>query len=231
MPKPFSIQTLEAAGKTVYLAEAGGCRAESPLLLTFLSPQETAGLAALLPDVPLRLAAVDEPDWEASFTPWPAPRAFKGGADFGGGADAYLTMLEQKLLPQLEAELAIKPVWRGLAGFSLGGLLAAYAAYRSGVFSRLAAVSASLWFDSWPEFAAAHAFHTPPQRAYFSVGDTEKNSRNPRLACVEENIRATAECWRQRGVPVKFELNPGGHVNEVARRMARAVVWLAGNGD
>lgn len=231
MPKPFSIQTLEAAGKTVYLAEAEGCRAESPLLLTFLSPQEAEGLAALLPDVPLRLAAVDEPDWEASFTPWPAPRAFKGGADFGGGADAYLAMLEQKLLPQLEAELAIKPVWRGLAGFSLGGLLAAYAAYRSGAFSRLAAVSASLWFDGWPEFAAAHAFHTPPQRAYFSVGDTEKNSRNPRLACVEENIRATAECWRQRGVPVKFELNPGGHVNEVARRMARAVAWLAGNGD
>lgn len=231
MPKPFSIQTLEAAGKTVYLAEAGGCRAESPLLLTFLSPQEAEGLAALLPDVPLRLAVVDEPDWEASFTPWPAPRAFKGGADFGGGADAYLTMLEQKLLPQLEAELVIKPVWRGLAGFSLGGLLAAYAAYRSGVFSRLAAVSASLWFDGWPEFAAAHAFHTPPQRAYFSVGDTEKNSRNPRLACVEENIRATAECWRQRGVPAKFELNPGGHVNEVARRMALAAAWLAGNGD
>ena len=231
MPKPFSIQTLEAAGKTVYLAEAEGCRAESPLLLTFLSPQEAAGLAALLPDVPLRLAAVDVPDWEASFTPWPAPRAFKGGADFGGGADVYLTMLEQKLLPQLEAELAIKPVWRGLAGFSLGGLLAAYAAYRSSAFSRLAAVSASLWFDGWPEFAAAHAFHTPPQRAYFSVGDTEKNSRNPRLACVEENIRATAECWRQRGVSTTFELNPGGHVNEVARRMARAVAWLTGNGD
>ena len=222
MPKPFSIQTLESVGKTVYLTEAGGCRAESPLLLTFLSPQEAEGLAVLLPDVPLRLVAVDEPDWEASFTPWPAPRAFKGGADFGGGADAYLAMLEQKLLPQLEAELAIKPVWRGLMGFSLGGLLAAYAAYRSGAFSRLAAVSASLWFDGWPEFAAAHAFHTPPQWAYFSVGDTEKNSRN---------IRATAECWRQLGVPAKFELNPGGHVNEVARRMARAVVWLEGNGD
>lgn len=79
MPKPFSIQTLETAGKTVYLAEVEGCRAESPLLLTFLSPQEAEGLAALLPDVPLRLAVVDEPDWEASFTPWPAPRAFKGG--------------------------------------------------------------------------------------------------------------------------------------------------------
>ena len=139
MPKPFSIQTLEAAGKTVYLAEAGGCRAESPLLLTFLSPQEAAGLAALLPDVPLRLAAVDEPDWEASFTPWPAPRAFKGGADFGGGADAYLAMLEQKLLPQLEAELAIKPVWRGLAGFRWAGcwrLMRPTAAARSAVWRR-----------------------------------------------------------------------------------------------
>ncbi|OAM26890.1 MULTISPECIES: alpha/beta hydrolase [Eikenella] len=223
----FPIRTLQAAGKTVYLAETADCRPDSPLVLTFLSQKETAELAALLPEIPLRLAAVDEPDWEAAFTPWAAPRAFKGAADFGGGADDYLAMLEQRLLPQLEAELAIQPAWRGLAGFSLGGLLAAYAAYRSGAFARLAAVSASLWFDGWPEFAAEHAFRTPPQRAYFSVGDKEKNSRNPRLACVEDNIRATAELWRQRGVNTRFELNPGGHVAEVAQRMARAVAWLA----
>ncbi len=228
MPNPISIRTLEAAGKIVYLVETENCQADSPLLLTFLSKRETEELAALLPAVPLRLAAVDEPDWEASFTPWPAPRAFKGAADFGGGADDYLAMLEQRLLPQLEAECGISPVWRGLAGFSLAGLLAAYAAYRSGAFARLAAVSASLWFDGWSEFAAGHAFHTPPQRAYFSVGDKEKNSRNPRLACVEDNIRATAECWRQRGVATRFELNLGGHVAEVAQRMARAVGWLVG---
>lgn len=219
--------TLFAAGKPVYLAETTGCRADSPLLLTFLSKQESAELAALLPDVPLRLAAVDEPDWEAAFTPWPAPRAFKGAADFGGGADDYLAMLERQLLPQLEAELAIKPVWRGLVGFSLGGLLAAYAAYRSNMFSRLAAVSPSLWFDGWSEFASANAFRTPPQRAYFSVGDKEKNSRNPRLSCVEDNIRVTAGLWQQKGVFTCFELNSGGHVAEVVQRMARAITWLA----
>ena len=48
-------------------------------------------------------------------------------------------------------------------------------------------------------------------RFYFSVGDRESKTKNPRMATVEDCTRAAAELFRSRGANVKFELNPGGH--------------------
>ena len=122
------------------------------------------------------LLTIDEADWEQSFTPWPAPKVFKKGADFGGGAGTYFARL-CAMLPAIESSLNLQPEWRGIAGYSLAGLFAAWSAYQSGQpFSRTACVSGSMWYDGWLEFAA-HAMPSPPQYAYFSLGDEEKTAK------------------------------------------------------
>ena len=40
--------------------------------------------------VPCALACVDGVDWNRDFSPWPAVRVFARGADFSGGAPAYV---------------------------------------------------------------------------------------------------------------------------------------------
>lgn len=217
---------LTLADKTAALYTAADHRPENPLVLTFPEPGEEDALAALLPDG-ITLLTVIEPDWETSFSPWSAPRAFKSGADFSGGAAAYLHMLTDTLLPQAEAALGLQPAWRGLAGYSLAGLFALYTAYHSSAFQRIASVSGSLWFDGWLEFMQTHPTQALPERAYFSVGDTEKNTKNPRMAVVESHTQAAAVLWREAGVPTAFELNPGGHFQDVPERVAKAVVFLA----
>ena len=67
---------------------------------------------------------------------------------------------------------------------------------------------------------------TLPERAYFSIGDREKNSKNPRLACVETRTQAAHQLMQARGASSILELNPGGHFEHVPARMARAVEWL-----
>lgn len=222
---PSSIRTLTAAGKTVHLI-AGDCSAGSPLLLTFLTQSEAFDLAGRI-WLPAWVAAVDESSWEQVFTPWSAPRAFKSSADFGGGADAYLAELTDALLPELQLGLELQPRWYGMAGFSLAGLFAAYAAYQNKGFTRIASVSGSLWYDGWTDYVQQHSLPATVTHGYFSVGDGEKNSRYPRFACVEDCTRTTVEAWRQRGVAGAFELNAGGHVADVAERMAKALIWLA----
>ena len=83
-----------------------------------------------------------------------------------------------------------------------------------------------MWYDGWLEFAA-HAMPSPPQYAYFSLGDEEKNSKNPRMAAVEDNMRATEALWRERGIHSTFETNSGGHFHQVPERIAAAIAWLA----
>ena len=217
--------TITPNQKTFRVYRADNTPADAPLVLTFLQPHEADALAALFSDG-LMLLALDEADWERSFTPWPAPRVFKKAADFSGGAADYLVWLTDAL-SDIEGRLNLRPQWRGIAGYSLAGLFAAWCAYRESPFGRTACVSGSLWFDGWTDFAAVNAMPKPPQRAYFSIGDTEKNSKNPRMAAVEDHMRFTENLWRGRGIQTAFALNSGSHFHQVPERLADAVSYLA----
>ena len=203
----------------------GALPATAPLLLTFLQPHEADAVASLL-KADVVLMSLDRTDWEHAFSPWPAPRAFKKAPDFSGGATETLTSLAARL-PAIEQRLGLQPRWRGIAGYSLAGLFAAWSAYHDSPFQRVACVSGSLWFDGWTDFATSRLLQTPPARAYFSLGDSEKNSRHPRMATVEDATRATARHWQQQGIRATFALNPGGHFDDIAARTAAAINELA----
>ena len=199
--------------------------ATAPLVLTCLQPHEADAVADLL-TARVHLLSLDRSDWEHAFSPWPAPRAFKKAPDFSGGATETLARLAA-LLPVVEQRLGLQPRWRGIAGYSLAGLFAAWSAYRDSPFQRVACVSGSLWFDGWADFATTRPLQTPPARAYFSLGDSEKNSRHSRMMTVENATRVTAAYWQQQGIRTTFALNPGGHFDDIAARTAAAINWLA----
>ncbi|MBF0802883.1 MULTISPECIES: alpha/beta hydrolase-fold protein [unclassified Neisseria] len=196
--------TLTVGSKTItaYLPEHPQT---SPLLLTFSNRQESDALAELTGGQAVR-AAIDEPVWEHAFTPWPAPRAFRQAPDFGGGADAYLEWIAIDVLPAIEKQFGLNPLWRGMLGYSLAGLFAAYCSYRRFLFNRMAAVSASLWFDGWQWSAAANTPLFLPEYAYFSVGSKEKNAKNPRLAQIETAILATRQNWQAEAARDKWRV-------------------------
>ena len=63
--------------------------------------------------------------------PWDSPPAFKNAEPCTGGADDYLRLLTEEITPTAEKEINGVPSWRGIAGYSLAGLFALYAIYRS----------------------------------------------------------------------------------------------------
>ena len=177
---------------------------------------------------PFSLAVIAGLDWDADLTPWAAPSAFRGGAPYGGRADAFLEALTGEILPQLIAKLPAAPRWVGLAGYSLAGLFALYAACRSTAFARVASASGSLWYPRFLGFVRERGFARQPDRVFLSVGDREARTRNPMLRPVEENTRALAEQCAGQGIATAFELNPGGHFQQPVERTARAIAWLVG---
>ena len=89
--------------------------------------------------------------------PWNSPAASKNA----GGADDYLRLLVEEVMPRAEKELPGSLAWRGIAGYSLAGLFALYAIYQTDVFSRVGGMSGSLWFPSFKEYVF---FHEPKRR-------------------------------------------------------------------
>ncbi len=101
------------------------------------------------------------------YTPTVDPSEADAGLGPQGGADQYLQMLVQELKPQIDGMLRTRPDVgsTAMAGSSLGGLVTAYAGLkRPDVFSRIAALSPSSWWDSDVIVSDVHATPAAPAR-------------------------------------------------------------------
>ena len=175
---------------------------------------------------PFTLAVISNLYWNHDMAPWDNPAAFKGGEPFTGGADNHLRLLVEEILPRTEKDLIGTPVWRGIVGYSLAGLFALYAIYRTDIFSRVGSISGSLWFPGWKEYVLTHEPKRPPDYAYFSLGDKESKTRNPILRSVQQDTEEIYDFYRAMGVDAVFQLNPGNHNHHAAERTAAGIAWL-----
>ena len=175
---------------------------------------------------PCHGAAVSVERWEDTLSPWRAERAFRGGADFGCGADDHVRALEARILPELRAALDAPDAPCYIAGYSFAGLFALYALYRTDAFVGAASVSGSLWFPGFLDFARSAEKKRRPRRLYLSLGDREGRAKNPRLATVEAATRGFYAHCATQGVDCLFEMNPGNHFAEPNLRLAKGIRWM-----
>lgn len=172
------------------------------------------------------LVAISDLAWNHDMAPWDSPAAFKKGEPFIGGADNYLQLLVEEIIPRAEKELAEPPVWRGIAGYSLAGLFALYAIYRTDVFSRVGCMSGSLWFPGFKEYIFSHEPKRRPDCIYFSLGDKEAKTRNSVLKTVQENTEEIQAFYQSKGIDTVFQLNPGNHFVQGIERTIAGIQWL-----
>ena len=175
---------------------------------------------------PFTLVSISDLDWNHDMAPWNSPAAFKKGEPFTGGADDYLRLLVEEIIPRAEKDLASPPAWRGIAGYSLAGLFALYAIYRTDVFSRVGCMSGSLWFPGFKEYIFSHEPKRRPDCIYFSLGDKEAKTRNPILKTVQENTEEIRAFYKSKGIDTVFQLNPGNHFVQGSERTVAGIQWL-----
>lgn len=164
--------------------------------------------------------------WEHDMSPWDIPSISKGAPPCTGGAENYLQLLIEEIVPKAERYIQAVPAWRGLAGYSLAGLFAIYSLYQTTLFSRAAAISASLWFPNFKEYLFSHEIMRKPDYLYFSLGSKECRTRNPYLNTVQDNTEEIEAYFRQTGVNTIYEINPGNHFNNAVERIAAGILWL-----
>jgi len=198
----------------------------SAIVYMHMTSDDMEQLVMEIDDVNTVLVAIDGVDWNRDLSPWPGKRAFRGSEDFTGGADAYLKELTEIIVPAVEESLGFTPSCRVLAGYSLAGLFALYAMYRTTIFSRIGSISGSLWYDGILEFMTANQPMQIPDRVYFSLGDREKINRNQRFAVVEEHTIKAEKHIQSQGSETQFDLTPGNHFEDTLYRIAKGLQWL-----
>ncbi len=175
------------------------------------------------------LVTISDLQWNQELSPWPVETVVSKDDNFAGRADEWLPVLSGEVIPQVEQLLDAPPMWRMLAGYSLAGLFAVWTAFQTDLFTRILSASGSMWYPGWLEYAREHEPAVPLQGVYLSVGDKESTSRNAVLQTVGERTQALADLMAERGVNVKFELNPGNHFKNPPLRVAKGIKWLLEN--
>ena len=172
------------------------------------------------------LLSVGGLDWNRDMSPWECAPVMAQDEGYAGGADAYLSLLLEEILPEGLKRLPESPSWTGIAGYSLAGLFALYALYRTDTFARAASMSGSLWFPGFGDFVRSHDMKRAPEKLYLSLGDKEAKTRNPYLKTVQENTEAAVQLYRDMGLDVTWELNPGNHFRDAELRSAKGILGI-----
>ena len=171
------------------------------------------------------LVAFEVKDWQTELTPWPAPAVF-GKTPFGDGAAATLDFITHRLLPTLrQMKLPDEGITNCLlGGYSLAGLFSLWVGYQTAVFKGTAAVSPSVWYQGWTDFASANS--PKASAVYLSLGDKEGKTRNPVMAQIVDCINKQYELLSAQGVNTILEWNAGNHFQDAAGRTAKGFAWL-----
>ena len=147
-----------------------------------LKESEGAWLDRMAETLSANMVVISGLDWESDLTPWKAPGLKTG--EFAGKAQSFLDILAGDLLVSIENSLRINRPERYICGVSLSGLFALWASCKKDLFYGVASVSGSFWYDGFMEWISEHRPYA--ERFYLSLGEKEKDSKNPRLAKVDE---------------------------------------------
>lgn len=221
------MQLYHISGKkiTVYPSNAPG----SPIVYLNSSEEEEEQICQALqefqcPD--FTFVTISGLNWYHDLTPWAMPPITESAPPSTGGADQYLRLLTEEIVPTVETALQGAPCWRGLAGYSLAGLFAIYSLYRTQTFTRIASMSGSLWFEGFREYVLDHEMKGRPKHLYLSLGDRECRTGNSYLKTVLERTEEIAARYAEMGIDTHFQLNPGNHFKNVLRRIAAGIAWI-----
>lgn len=219
--------TFSTKSKTISIFPSFDVNAPIIYLNTFSNEGQKVFEAAQAAGCPsFTLVAISDLDWNHDMVPWDSPPAFRNAKPCTGGGDDYLQILVEEIIPTAEKGINGVPSWRGIAGYSLAGLFALYAIYRTDLFSWVGSISGSLWFPGIKEYIFSHEPKRWPDCMYFSLGDKENKTRNRVLRNVRQNTEEIHAFYRGKSIDTAFQLNPGNHYNQTVERTVDGLCWL-----
>jgi len=160
------------------------------------------------------LVSIKVDDWLNDLSLWKTDK-------YQGNANKTLKSLLD-IVNQAEEGLTIEN--RYICGYSLGGLFSLYAYLESDLFDGCASVSGSLWYPDFDHYIQSKEIRNG--KIYLSLGDTEENTDFKEMRCVGDRTRWLYCYLKEKIEKCTYEVNRGGHFDEVEQRIQKGILWL-----
>lgn len=160
--------------------------------------------------------AVPVNDWNYEMTPWGEDSSINSGAN-----EKLDSILEAITEYEKDNYSAIRKYI--LVGYSLAGLFCLWASYQTDKFDVIVAVSPSVWYPNWIEYAAKH--ECKASKVYLSLGKKEHKTRNILMSTVSDKIKKQYELISSQQIETCLEWNEGNHFTDVSNRILKGVLY------
>ncbi len=175
----------------------------------------------------INIVVVTGMDWQNVFSPWPAPGVPKGTPDFKGESPEFLSLLQQKVIPQIEESLGIGAnVERSLVGVSMSGLFALWQWMVCDTFFNIASLSGSFWYEGFMEWMKSRPIPKKQGMGFFLLGNQESKSKVKAFDSVGENTQQILSLLQDAGIKTEFKSVPGNHYSDPIPRLDAAFTAL-----
>lgn len=175
----------------------------------------------------ITIAVITGMDWESVFSPWRAKGVPNGSPDFKGESPEFLKLLQQKVIPEIEAAAGIsEDAERSLVGVSMSGLFALWQWMVCDTFANIASLSGSFWYEGFLDWMKNRPIPKKSGRGYFLLGNQESKSNVKAFNSVGVNTEEIVALLRNAGIDVEFQSVPGNHYSDPLPRLDKAFAAL-----
>lgn len=186
--------------------------------------------ADFLPDLSFILVGIIALNRLDEYTPWPSKALHERFPDFGGKGDDYIQFIENTLKPTIDQSYhtLVESEHTGLIGFSLGGLITMYAAFRTTCFGKYASISGSYWYPEFIKYVQTHAILRNDIKIYYSSGEDEgagqKDIKKDAALFTQTMYDITVDSHTTSNVTIEWD--KGGHHDNRLERHKKALLWF-----
>lgn len=149
----------------------------------------------------------------------------QNGASYTSGADEYLRLLINQIIPKAESLLQGTPPGGELRDIHWPDCLHCILFIRRTPFRELR-VSPARCGSGNKRVCRFPYTREKPADIFFSLGDRECRTQNSLLRCVQQNTESIERYYHEQGIDTTFQLNPGNHFKDVVQRTAAGLQWL-----
>lgn len=168
------------------------------------------------------------------YTPWPAKALNPKFQDFKGEGELYLNWIIDKVVPyvNLNYKSLQTPSHNAIMGYSLGGLISMYAAFRKSYFGKSISISGSFWYERVVDFIEEHELINEQMKIYMSYGmqeGKEKKTIQAEAVICAERVKESLQRKLKGENLVYVYTDNGGHHDHLITRYQNALKWLVYN--
>ena len=161
-------------------------------------------------------------DWQNVFSPWPEKGVPAGDPDFKGRSPQFLSLMQNLIIPLVEADLGINNVKRALVGVSMSGLFALWQWMECDTFDNIASLSGSFWYKGFIEWMKKISIPHKCGKGFFLLGDQEAKTMVKAFQSVAKDTEEIIGLLRNAGIDVEFKSVTGNHFTDPIPRLNAA---------